>query len=447
VRKLLRLFALACVLALAGNLPAGAEPNDRSPNVNVVGAHSYTGGTEVTFEGDYVYAGQMNGRTNRGDTPGQGGFFVFDVAGGGFELAGQLLCPGNDNDVTVVRPGLVAVAHHTSSCNPRFNARGNGIMLVDVSDPAAPVPVGGVAVPSAHTLTVHPSGDYVYVNPGGLANANGIEAIVDIRNPASPVVAAQFVPNRIGCHDLQFHVDPAKPFAYCAGAGEIQVWDVSDPLKPVTVGRHVNPAIQFPHNAVVSPDGTKLVIDDEAFGVHECVSEQSLYGSLWIYDISVPDVPLLAGRIAPPASRSVVGHYEGWSDSWCSAHNYNFIPGTNIVVSSWFTGGTRVHDISDPLRPVELAWYKPADTVAYTAHWHAGRIYVNDSNRGMEVLEVDGLAEGDLTPAALGASVPARPRVDMTPLLVPDPLPPRVTAPTERTLENTAFCVIPRPVR
>lgn len=382
----------AAALAAAIVLPAAGEEPDRSPNVTVVASHPYLGAGEISFDGSLVIAGQIDGRTVRGETPTQGGIKVFDTSDGTLSLAGELPCPGNDNYTDVVRPGIVAVGHHQSRCNPV--TRADGMFLLDVSDPARPAVIdgSGVRAVSSHTLSVHPSGRYVYVNPGGLANGNGFETVVDVSDPASVTVASSFRTSRIGCHDLGFH--PTLPLAYCAGLGEVQVWDVTDPIAPVVVGRIVNPAIQFAHNALVSPDGTTLVIDDEAFAAHECLTGTSAFGSLWVYDLTVPTVPIPAGRIAPPASRGGVGTYVGWQDSWCTSHNYGFVPGTDIVVSSWYTGGTTLHDISNPALPVLVAWYRPADALAYSAYWHEGRVYVSDRNRGLEVLEVDGIAAG-----------------------------------------------------
>lgn len=389
-----RAVALAVLAAAAFPAPPapGEEPVDKSPNVTAVALHPYLGSSEIAFDGPFVIGGQIDGRTVRGETPSQGGVKVFDTRGGGLSLAGELACPGNDNYVDVVRPGIVAVGHHASRCSP--GARGDGMFLVDITDPSSPAVIdgSGVRVVSSHTLSVHPSGSYVYVNPGGLANGNGFETIVDVSDPSNVSVAATFRTSRIGCHDLGFH--PTLSLAYCAGAGEVQVWDVTDPIAPVTVGRIVNPAIEFPHNALVSPDGATLVINDEAFAVHECLTGTSAFGSLWIYDLTVPTIPVPVGRIAPPTSRGGVGTYVGWQDSWCTAHNYGFVPGTDIVVSSWFTGGTTLHDISNPTLPVLVAYYKPADTMAYSSYWYDGRVYVSDRNRGLEVLSVAGIAGG-----------------------------------------------------
>ena len=434
MRRSLGLLAGLIVVALVPAPSVNAADDFQTPNVRVVAKHRYSGGTEIAFSGDLVFAGQYNGRTERGEFPGQGGVKIFRTAGGRVTRVGSLRCPGTDNDVVVVRPGLIAVAHHQSACNPE--TKGNGIFLADVSNPARPRVLGGVSLGSAHTLTVHPSGDYIYVNPGGLANGGGLEEIVDVRDPAAPFVESDYLPSMFGCHDLQFH--PTEPLAYCAGLGEVQVWDVSDPIAPKTVRNVLNPAIQFAHNALVSPGGKWLVVNDEAFGLHDCTSDASLFGSLWIYDLAVPDLPILAGRIAPPAVAETNGR--GSIEEWCTAHNYNFL-NDDVIASSWFAGGTRIHDISDPLMPIELATYRPADAIAYTAHWYGNRVYVNDAHRGMEVLEID------LPPrptANAAAAPPPRIRVDRTDSLIPDRLPPR-SAFTVPTLETTFYCVLPAP--
>ena len=328
-RVMSALLSTTAIGLLCASSPAIRAAEDvQTSNVRVLSHYRYTGGTEIAFAGDLVFAGQYNGRVSRGEFPGQGGVKIFRATGSGFPLVGSLRCPGTDNDVAVVRAGLIAVAHHQSTCNPA--TRGDGVFLADVSNPSRPRVLGGVAVASAHTLTVHPSGDYIYVNPGGLTNGEGFEAILDVRNARAPSVVATYRPNLFGCHDLQFH--PSRPLAYCAGLGEVQVWDVSDPVAPRTIHSVANPAIQFAHNAVVSPGGTWLVVNDEAFGLHDCATEARLFGSLWIYDLRTPDLPLLAGRIAPPHVPESQGSF-GWIDEWCTAHNYNFVS-ENVVASA-----------------------------------------------------------------------------------------------------------------
>jgi len=63
-------------------------------------------------------------------------------------------------------------------------------------------------------------------------------------------------------------------------------------------------------------------------------------------------------------------------------------------VISWYTGGTSVLDVSNPLLPEEIAYYQPDDADTWSSYWFDGRIYTNDGARGLEVLEVKGIKEG-----------------------------------------------------
>lgn len=451
--------ALALVLALAltpagagaGVVTAGvvAAPDsvDKSDNVTAVDRKEFTGGTEIAWDGDFLYVGQMNGKFNR-NTVKQGGVLIYNVAEDAPRLVGKIECHGTDNDVMLVRSGLIAVAHHsTQSCPAKAGGvspkAGNGIYLVDVSNvneegQVLPRITGSVNVASAHTLTVHPTKPYIYVSGGGLAN--GPTSIVDISDETKPTVKATFSSNVLDCHDLQFKIEANRDLVFCAGFGEIQTWDVTNVTAPKVIGHIVNPGIQFPHNAVVSPDGKLLVINDEAFGAHECVTGTSVYGSLWVYDISIPEAPILAGRVAPPTARQPLGTYTGWVESWCAAHNYNFIPGTRILTSAWFAGGITVEDLSNPLLPKRLAHYKPGDGVAYTSHWYDGRIFVTDMARGLETLKVAGLEE----PPAQGPVADSRSQGDLTDVLVTPEVVARSGARPQRSAANSAFCVIPK---
>ena len=163
---------------------------------------------------------------------------------------------------------------------------------------------------------------------------------------------------------------------------------------------------------------------------------------------------LLAGRIAPPGhpgdqrfgTLSDVGPINGWADSWCAAHNYNWVPGTDdFIVSSWFAGGIAAHDISDPLNPELVAHYMPHDGVAWSGHYYGGYMVTNDMIRGVEILDVPELREAE--EAALGDGRPGRGvgppsvRVDMSALLLPDDLPERPGV--RRDPEGGGFCVLP----
>jgi hypothetical protein len=420
-------------------LQAGAAESDsdvtKTDNVTRVGHVDFLGGSEVDFDGErYLFAGQANLTEDlqRQDVAEEqeGGLRIIDLET--MSQVGYLNCPGTDNYVRYLDPEVyntengdreyVAMAHHGNACTeemlagdpntqPGYGAF-NGVMIVDVTDKTKPQIASVVGHDSAHTVMPHPTRPYLYILPGGLANGTNVPdqrvsptGIVDVSDPTEPRYVGAYMHNAVGCHDLGFTHDGEH--AYCAGFGETQVWDIAgDRIEsPQVVGTIVNPAIQFHHNAVVSPSGQYLVINDEAFGFHTCSGEAAdLYGSLWIYDISVPEVPVLAGRIAPPdhpgdqgfGTLSDVGPVNGWADSWCAAHNYNWVPGSDdYIVASWFAGGVTAHDMSDPMNPELVAHYMPHDGVAWSGHYYGGYVVTNDMARGVEILDVPELRKAE----------------------------------------------------
>jgi hypothetical protein len=476
----------------------------------------WIGSTEIDFDGErYAFIGQFNGRDNRAQHVEQGGMFIVDMVGDEetpqFSVVSQLWCPGTDNYIRYMDPEVyqyaegggefVAMAHHGNRCSdlrhedwhkegmelngdpnttPRSGGEGfNGISIIDVSDKANPTIVSTIGHTSAHTVMPHPTEPYLFILPGGLPT-NGTDAgkravaptaIIDVSDPLEPVYTGRITHNASGCHDFGFNSDGSV--GYCAGLGEVSTWDLSDPTSPVVLGRVHNPAIQFAHNVVISDDDKFLVINDEAFGFHTCNNNEAadLYGSMWVYDISFnPHAPVLAGRVAPPGHPNNNVNTAGWTLDWCAAHNYNFVPGTHVLVSSWFAGGITAHDISDPMNPELLVHYMPEDGVMWSGHYYGGYLITGDMLRGSEVLDVpavraldptidedfselsDGRSHGEERARKRGdngrergvtatSSVFAAPPVDMSSVLIPAVLPPRPLAP--RDPQGGGFCVLP----
>jgi hypothetical protein len=376
------LVALAGVAQAAPADPSEAPGVNKTDNLVSLGRIPYEGATEIAFDGPYAYATQMDGHLDRGENPDQGGIHIIDIRRARPRQVGFLHCPGNDNDVAVVGRGLVALGYHASVCAP-----GQGLLMADVSNPRRPRVLGSVIVDSSHTITAYPGKPIVYISPGGLAYAGGPEQIVDVSDPHHPKVVATYSNNPNGCHDLSFHITKQSQLAFCAGLTEVQVWDVSDPLKPATIAHIANPLIEYPHYAEASPDGTTLVINDEAFVEHECNTGASPTGAVWTYDISDPTAPSLLGHFSPPRGEPGVGTEAGWVSTWCTSHQFSFTPDGNLVVP-WFTGGTSMLDLSDPTAPKETGYFQPDDAIAYSSQYRNGRIYLSDMNRGFEVLAI-----------------------------------------------------------
>ena len=111
-------------------------------------------------------------------------------------------------------------------------------------------------------------------------------------------------------------------------------------------------------------------------------------GAIWLYDVSDIANPQLQGFVSPPRGNYPVGALSGAQES-CTAHNFDFIPGTRALVAAWIGGGTSVIDLTDPAAPKEIAHYKPDDTAAMSSYWHRGLIWIGDFSRGVDVLALD----------------------------------------------------------
>ena len=379
MRKIVATTSLFLLFASVIGVPAGAGPADRAidktDNVKLVTSIPYTGGSDIAFQGKYVYFGQLGN---------EGGVRILDASGKVPKEIAFIPCPGSQNDVAVVRPGLLALGYHSGQCG---GIPGAGVRLIDVSNPKKPRFLSSVELPGgAHTITVYPGTDLIYASPGGLANGGGTEQILDASNPNKLKVAATFEHQEIGCHDITFARSPdERMLAFCPGGGEVSIWDVTDELAPVVIAHGFTPSF-FPHAAVPTPDGEYLVMTDEAFVAHDCMGGPT--GSVWVFDIRTPEVPVLAGHWGPQRGAAPAGTI---ASDWCTAHNLNFVGNTRQAVISWYTGGTSVVDFSDPLMPKEVAYFMPDDGNSWSSYFFDGRIYTNDLNRGIDVLQVKGM--------------------------------------------------------
>ena len=388
-------FTGALVLMLAGAAPSLAAPQrtvEASDNVKLVAhfpyvnedANFFQGGTDIDFSGRYVYAMQQGAN---------GGVHVIDHAAAKPKKVAFIPCPGEQNDVAVVKPGLIAIGFHSSTC---AGVVGGGILLADVKDPKKPKFLGNVTFPGGtHTLTVYPGKDIIYSSPDGLGNVRGAEQIIDVSNPTKPKIAATFNNTGTACHDVTFHISKDRKLGFCPGSTNTEIWDASDPLAPVVIARIFNPLQQYQHDAAVTSDGNLLVIGDEAVVGNDCVGGPT--GAMYAYDISDPTTPIPQGYFAIPRGQQPAGSSNVDRNTWCTAHIFKFIPGTYTMVASWYSAGMDVIDWTNPSTPAEIAHYMGTGediTNYWSAYWYDGRIYANDRVKGLDVFTVKGLKEG-----------------------------------------------------
>ena len=174
---------------------------------------------------------------------------------------------------------------------------------------------------------------------------------------------------------------------FCPGFGGTEIWDMENPEAPMPIARALLPFEFLPHTTAVSSDGKVLAISDEAVAGHAC-NDRSAAGAIWFYDITDLEAPQLRGYIGPPRGTLPVGATSGNQFS-CTAHNFNFIPGTRLLVAAWINGGTNVIDATDPAAPREVAYYQPDDAITMSSYWYRGLIFTGDFGRGVDVLRLN----------------------------------------------------------
>lgn len=302
------------------------------------------------------------------------------------KVIGTFKCPGGfgGSEIETMGNGLIAF-----SAGPACGL--TGVALLDFSDVKRPRLLGASPPVRQHTLTAFPGKPYVYVSPNGSTGdgtRRGSEEIVDFSNPSKPQITT-FVSNGIGCHDVSFFIKKDKKLAACAGGVETQIWDVSDPLAPVVISRTPTPQVFFNHSATFSPDGNLLVVGDEAYGATSCAGVPT--GALWFYDVTNPATPILQGYYGSTRG-SAVSSFFATPDTWCSAHMYTFKPGTRLLTTAWYEGGMNVLDLTDPMAPQEVGFYRATgDFSPWAAYWVGGQIWTSDehgTNGGVEIFSI-----------------------------------------------------------
>lgn len=390
VREVLRVVGLVAVAAALCAPPAHAA--SQSDNIEVVQSFPLNQGNEIEFDGNRIYVSEY--------TDGDVGINAFELRRGKVFPIGRQPCPGHtdaaaldDDHVAVALQGYMETCTQAPLVPVPGGGTAGGVHVMDFSDPARPRLRGSVLVPGGvHTLTRYPGEPYVYASVGGAdqyGSQGGYETIVDVSDPDEPVIAATYrtALNPFGCHDVAFERIDGDVIGFCPGQGGTEIWDASDPLDPKPISRIALPALQLPHMVAVSSDGKMAAISDEAYVAHAC-NPASPVGALWLYDISDLANPELLGFYGPPRGFLPVGSLSG-VDTSCTAHNFNFIPGTRLIVTAWVSGGTNVIDVGDPAAPVEVAHYQPNRTIAMSSYWYRGKIFVGDFDRGLDVLELD----------------------------------------------------------
>jgi hypothetical protein len=332
----------------------------------------------------------------------------------------------------------------------------NGLVVLDASDPLAPVfvtLVGGIYEFDAMAVF----GDTLYSSGTSFIGGRLVH-IVDLSNPALPVEAgfasmdgssvlravltdgyAIGVGNDLLVYDLTDPANASQIFSapieqathairhgdtlYLVGASGIQVWDFADPAAPALLDTVAMDTF-LPDQAADTPLGPVILTHtDRGF----------------VLDIADPVAPVLAGGfvlpggvaahagevfggrlfvaqeayglgVADAATLEPIGRYDADLPPFPAARDFEdvSIDGNRAYLSAWGYG-VLIADLSDPREPVETGRFE--FPFASTIEAHGDRVYVASATNGgiLRILDVTDPAN----PQQLG-SLPTSQTYDLT---------------------------------
>lgn len=182
-------------------------------------------------------------------------------------------------------------------------------------------------------------------------------------------------------HDVYVQDDIAYVLFWEAGTWILDVADPADPAVLASIGNYTLEELarrgadqssieaRIPpgnhHYAQVDDEGTLLGIGIESWAVEDedgVLGEEGAVvggpGYIELWDVSEKTAPEFRARIDAP--ESVDQRRSGW---FTTPHNFDIVD--DRLYSSWYYGGVKVHDVSEPANPTELAWWRQPDEAAF----------------------------------------------------------------------------------
>ncbi len=338
---------------------------------------------------------------------------VFDISTPGKPQVLSQLDPPPGGRTAVIIPypdGRLMVAFATGSGN---------IPIYEITDPTKPELLTVFDVPSGgHSIGVVPGTPILYnanavgsrYYPHEVSDGRSISQveIYDLTNPDDPQLVQEWK-NGYGCHMVSFYLNPdaGKLRGYCAAVDATQIWDITDPRKPVVIAtipmpHGADPAPGYPilaavsHFAVVNDDATTLAVADEFMGgaapacdFYVRQSGRTLSGpagNIYFYDITEEKEPTLLGWINPGAHFT----YNPDPTASCTAHIGHLIPHEerDLLAMAFYGGGVAIIDFTDGANPFITAHWAEANPM--DVWYYNGYVIAGDASNGIDILGLTG---------------------------------------------------------
>lgn len=320
------------------------------------------------------------------------------------ELAAKLGRQPGDGELAAelgVEPGQIA---ELDAARERGYHDG-GFRVWDISDKTRPRLLTHHRTFGFGTHRFDMDADYAYISTEMEGYLGNILVIYDLRDPARPQevsrwhlpgqhIAGGEKPTWKGYKNRLHHAmrvgDEMWAAVWHAG---FRVLDVSDITRPRVVASHdYHPPFPEPTHTILPVSGLvagrriAVVMDEE----HDHVPGR-LHAFLWVFDVTdFNNITALSAfdvsELDSPWARAP-GRF--------GAHQFREKLDEPLVFATWFAGGLRVVDVSDPFKPEEIGHFIP-EPVGDEASPQSndvdvdenGLVYLLDRNRGFDILEM-----------------------------------------------------------
>jgi len=360
--------------------------------IKKVGRMDLPGGGLVAVEKGYAYVGHM-------DPP--YGTSIVDVRDPKHpRLVSQLNVPEGIHSHKVRVSGDVMLVNYERYAGNK-EAQG-GLKIFDISKKAAPREIAffKAAGRGVHRFTF--DGRYAYISPEMEGYAGNIVMILDLKDPTKPEeVGRWWAPGQwIGggetpawegrAHRCHHPMRKGDRLYVSYWHGGLVILDISDMSRPKMVSQlDWSPPFPAPtHTTLPIPwkvmgRDILVVTDEEAQKLQP--QPQAFF---WVVDITEETRPTPIATFLLPDGRKTAGRF--------GAHQPAEQLHGNTLYVTWFSGGLRAVDISNPYLPKEAGFYIPLPGKGQKAvqsndvfHRKDGMLFLIDRLDGLEILESD----------------------------------------------------------